>query len=135
MDHIKPIKSLVDPKHHQTNETLEEARNRLLQESLLPADSYVNGVYWADLPSKEMSAFVHSQNNRETMRELRIVGNMVKADPLSPISAYFSRYVATGMGLLVEGFVLFSIGNLAPLFAAVWPSCWGKSHTSCSLSK
>lgn len=28
------------------------------------------------------------------------------------------------MGLFTEGSTLFSIGNLKPLFQAVWPACW-----------
>lgn len=43
---------------------------------------------------------------------------MFKADPLEPIRAYFRKYVLTGMGLFVEGFTLFSIGNLSSLFQA-----------------
>ena len=27
--------------------------------------------------------------------------------------------------------MLFSIGNLTPLFSAVWPSCWSK-YTTCN---
>jgi hypothetical protein len=32
--------------------------------------------------------------------------------------------------LLLEGYVLFSIGNLEPLFSNVWGACW-HSHTVC----
>jgi len=32
---------------------------------------------------------------------------------------------------IFDSFVLFSIGNLEPLFSAVWPTCW-KSHTVCN---
>lgn len=56
---------------------------------------------------------------------------MAKADPLSPLSAYFKRYVMNGMGLFVEGYVLFSIGNLSSLFSSAWPSCW-KTHAVCN---
>lgn len=41
---------------------------------------------------------------------------MFKADPLSPFTHYMSTYFLSGMGLFVEGFTLFSIGNLTPLF-------------------
>jgi hypothetical protein len=43
---------------------------------------------------------------------------MFKANPFSPFRAYWNRYVLTGMGLFVEGFTLFSIGNLSSLFQA-----------------
>lgn len=55
---------------------------------------------------------------------------MFKKDPLSPISAYFRNYVVTGLGLFVEGYVLFSVGNLTPLFRAIWPACW-KTYETC----
>lgn len=78
-------------------ESLSESRDRLLHDSLLPEDSYHNGMYWADLPSKEQSAWVHGQNWKEVKREFKHVGKMTKEDPLSPVHAYFSRYVTTGM--------------------------------------
>jgi hypothetical protein len=31
---------------------------------------------------------------------------MFKKDPLSPINAYFSRYVITGMGMFTEGYTI-----------------------------
>jgi hypothetical protein len=52
-------------------------------------------------------------------------------DPLSPTREYFSRYVVPGMGMFTEGSTLFSIGNLKPLFAAVWPTCWS-THEICN---
>jgi hypothetical protein len=73
------------------------SKHDLLNKALLPEDSYLDGVYWADLPSRERSAWVNSQVSKETIRELRVVGRMVKEDPLSPISVYFSKYVTTGM--------------------------------------
>jgi len=47
-------------------------------------------------------------------------------DPLSPLWAYLSVYAVTGLGLFVEGYTLFSVGNLTPLYSAVWPECWKK---------
>lgn len=32
---------------------------------------------------------------------------MFKKDPLSPLTAYFKRYVVTGMGMFTEGYVIF----------------------------
>lgn len=76
----------------------------LLDTALFPEDSYHNGVYWSDLPKKERHAWINRQSNAEAKRELKAIGSMAKADPLSPIGAYFSRYVANGMGLFVEGY-------------------------------
>ncbi|KAF8326873.1 major facilitator superfamily domain-containing protein [Cantharellus anzutake] len=53
-------------------------------------------------------------------------------DPLEPWRQYSNKFIITGMGLFVEGFTLFSIGNLTPLFAAVWPKCWGSKPTQCT---
>ncbi|PWN50905.1 MFS general substrate transporter [Violaceomyces palustris] len=88
---------------------------------LYPEDSYT---------SDKKTAFVNRQSNAEAIRELKVIGGMFKKDPLSPISAYFSKYVITGLGLFVEGFTLFSVGNLTPLFKAVWPECW-KNYEVC----
>jgi len=105
----------------------------LLNEDLFPQDSYSGSVYWADLPLRERITWVNHQSNTETLRELRVLGAAFKRDPLQPIRDYFSRYVVTGMGLFVEGYTLFSVGNLTSLFQAVWPSCW-KTYTSCTFN-
>ncbi|KAK3938050.1 major facilitator superfamily domain-containing protein [Diplogelasinospora grovesii] len=98
-----------------------------------PDDSYTpEGVYWADLPLRERFGFVNKVQNEEAMRELRAIGRMAKNDPLSPLAWYFRNAVLPGAGLGLEGYVLFSIGNLGPLFAATWPTCWGKNPTECS---
>ncbi|PWN25210.1 MFS general substrate transporter [Jaminaea rosea] len=108
-------------------------KSTALNDLIYPADSYTQGdhVYWGDLPLGRRLAWTGKQSNEEAARELAHVGRMFKRDPLSPISAYFSNYVVTGMGLFVEGYVLFSVGNLTPLFKAVWPECW-KNHQVCS---
>ncbi|KAH6630726.1 major facilitator superfamily domain-containing protein [Chaetomium sp. MPI-SDFR-AT-0129] len=98
-----------------------------------PDDLYTaDGVYWADLPLGKRIAFVNKVQNEEAKRELSAIGSMIKADPLSPISWYFRNAVLPGAGLGLEGYVLFSIGNLQPLFASAWPECWGKHPTECS---
>lgn len=98
-----------------------------------PDDCYTaDGVYWADLPLGKRIAFINKVQNEEARRELSTIGSMMKADPLSPISWYFRNAVLPGAGLGLEGYVLFSIGNLEPLFKSAWPSCWGKNPTECS---
>ncbi|KAI1780069.1 MFS general substrate transporter [Hypoxylon cercidicola] len=57
---------------------------------------------------------------------------MFKNDPLSPVAWYFRNAILPGAGLGLEGYVLFSIGNLEPLFGSVWSTCWGKHPTECS---
>ncbi|PHH56018.1 putative inorganic phosphate transporter C23D3.12 [Ceratocystis fimbriata CBS 114723] len=94
-----------------------------------PDDSYTtDGVYWADLPLGQRVRFVTSVDAAEAAAELRSLGQMIKKDPLSPFSWYFDNAILPGAGLGLEGYVLFSIGNLAPLFKAVWPYCWGHSQ-------
>ena len=93
---------------------------------LKPDDSYdANGVYWADLPFAQRIKFVTSVDAKEASKELGAIGRMMKKDPLSPIGFYFRNMVLPGAGLGLEGYVLFSIGNLSPMFAAGWPTCWG----------
>ncbi len=97
-----------------------------------PDDCYTpEGVYWADLPLKQRVAFVNKVQNDEAKKELKAMGAMIKADPLSPLTWYFRNAVLPGAGLGLEGYVLFSIGNLEPLFRAAWPTCWGPNPTDC----
>ena len=93
---------------------------------LKPDDMYdANGVYWADLPLMQRIKFVMREDSKESRREAGNVWAMIKADPLSPVGFYFRNMVLPGAGLGLEGYVLFSIGNLKPLFAAGFPTCWG----------
>ncbi|KAH0534006.1 hypothetical protein FGG08_007391 [Glutinoglossum americanum] len=90
-----------------------------------PDDSYdANGTYWADLSLPHRVAFVARADGHEAVKELRQIGRMMKKDPLSPVSFYVKNYIIPGMGLGLEGYVLFSIGNLTPLFQKIWPACW-----------
>jgi len=105
-------------------------------EALYPPDSYTTNsthkrAYWADLSFWNKLCWVNRQVYQETRRELRQQWRMFKKDPLSPVSAHISAYVITGLGLFVEGYTLFSIGNLSSLFKAVWPHCW-KTYEVCS---
>jgi hypothetical protein len=71
---------------------------------LLPDDSYnEDGVYWADMPIGKRIAFVNKVDSAEAKKELKSIGSMMKADPLSPVSYYFRNMVIPGMGLLLEG--------------------------------
>jgi MFS family permease len=93
---------------------------------LKPDDSYTrDGVYWADLPITERIGFVAGVDAAETRRELSGIWAMMKKDPLSPVGYYLRNMVLPGAGLGLEGYVLFSIGNLKPLFSAAFPHCWG----------
>ena len=98
-----------------------------------PDDSYTpDGRYWADLPFWERLKFVRSVDNAEARKELGSIWAMMKKDPLAPVGWYMRNAVLPGAGLGLEGYVLFSIGNLEPLFAKAWPSCWGKNPTECT---
>lgn len=119
---------LANP-HFDMNEDEARVFSRLLK----PDDSYdENGVYWADLGWAKRAKFVGKTDMAETKREFGNFLQMVKKDPLSPISFYFRNMVLPGAGLGLEGYVLFSIGNLKPLFKAGFPSCWGSTGTACS---
>ncbi|KAL4983281.1 major facilitator superfamily domain-containing protein [Aspergillus falconensis] len=94
-----------------------------------PDDSYTaDGTYWADLSLFKKIKFVGSYDAGEAKRELGDIWKMFKADPLSPMSYYFQNMVLPGAGLGLEGYVLFSIGNLKPLFQAAFASCWSSSY-------
>jgi len=98
-----------------------------------PDDSYTkDGTYWADLPLRQRVGFVNKVNNAESKAELQSIWAMFKQDPLSPVSWYFRNAVLPGAGLGLEGYVLFSIGNIEPLFESAFPTCWGKATTVCS---
>ncbi|GAA5995758.1 uncharacterized protein JCM10292_004728 [Rhodotorula paludigena] len=106
--------------------------DNLLKEALYPDDSYTaDGTYWADLPRRERYAFISKQQGAEAKREFAWIWQMFKQDPMQPFRTYWRKYVLTGMGLFVEGYVLFSIGNLSALFKSAWPTCWG-SYTDCN---
>ncbi|KAF4980952.1 hypothetical protein FZEAL_3147 [Fusarium zealandicum] len=106
---------------------------RIFSHVTRPDDSYnEDGVYWADLPWAKRARFVSKVDNGAARQEASAAWSMFKEDPLSPLSWYFRHAVIPGAGLGLEGYVLFSIGNLEPLFKAVWPECWGKGHEVCS---
>lgn len=96
---------------------------------LKPDDSFdENGVYWADLPIVKRIKFVSKVNRTETRREFGAFWQMFKNDPLSPVGFYFRNMVLPGAGLGLEGYVLFSIGNVKPLFQKAFPACWSKTQ-------
>jgi hypothetical protein len=85
---------------------MQNAEASVFRSLLLPDDSYdENGVYWADMPLMKKIAFVNKVNNAEAASELRAIGRMIKADPLSPIGYYVRNMIIPGMGLLLEGYV------------------------------
>lgn len=103
----------------------------LLDDELHPDDAFHNGVYWADLPSKQRAAWVNHQYREEAMREFRLVWASCKDDPFQPFKDYFHNYVVTGLGFFTEGYTLFSVGNILILFESVWNSCF-KTYKVCN---
>ncbi|PGG96834.1 hypothetical protein AJ79_09440 [Helicocarpus griseus UAMH5409] len=90
-----------------------------------PDDCYTpDGVYWADLPLLKKIRFVTKYDAGEATREFMGFWEMFKKDPLAPIGYYFRNMVLPGAGLGLEGYVLFSIGNIKPLFQKSFPECW-----------
>ena len=103
----------------------------VLHDELFPEDSYTGNTYWADLPPRQRLAWVNSQALSEARRELGDFIVEFTHHPLRPFGRYFRRYIVTGLGLFVEGYSLFSVGNLTALFQEVWPQCW-KSFVVCN---
>jgi len=125
----RPDESVVRDFEEMTTEEV-GAFNQLI----LPDDIYTpEGVYWADLPIGQRIKFVTNVDGQEARKELRSIWEMTKRDPLSPVSYYFKNMVLPGAGLGLEGYVLFSIGNVTPLLAAAFPDCW-KTNKICDLN-
>jgi len=130
-----------DPERFREDDELEQQAFRQpnqmesdqFRELLCPADIYTqDGTYWADLPMVKRMKFNYGVEKKEAGRELSIIGQMFKKDPLSPVGWYWRNCILPGAGLLLEGYVLFSVGNIKSLFADVWPECWGEDHTACN---
>lgn len=117
------------PRGHYATDQEKEIFRYLTQ----PDDSYTSeGIYWADLPLSKRFSFVSKTDRAESKAEAESIWLMFKKDPLSPVAWYFRHAVLPGAGLGLEGYVLFSIGNLEPLFRAAWPTCWGHEATECA---
>ncbi|CAF9921385.1 MAG: hypothetical protein HETSPECPRED_004516 [Heterodermia speciosa] len=118
---------------HNPIHTMTANERQIFDYLIKPDDIYdSNGVYWADLPLAQRVKFVLGVDSRETKRESSNVWAMFKADPLSPVAYYFKNMVLPGAGLGLEGYVLFSIGNVKPLFEKAFKSCWGSGSTICN---
>lgn len=102
----------------------------LLNDALYPKDSYDEKIYWADMPFKDMRLFNSAQYKVEVRREWEEVKEMARQTWLGPITYYMRNYAISGVGFLTEGYVLFSIGNILPLFKSTYPECW-KTYSIC----
>lgn len=115
---------------HNPLEDMDTHERGAFDELIRPDDSYTkDGTYWADLPLGQKIKFVGSYDAAEARRELASIWEMIKVDPLSPVSYYFRNMVLPGAGLGLEGYVLFSIGNIKPLFEKTFPDCWDTATT------
>ncbi|KAI1844388.1 hypothetical protein JX265_010181 [Neoarthrinium moseri] len=118
--------------HYPTVPPATDYEKEIFKHITQPDDSYTSeGVYWADLPFWKRWSFVSAVDRAESKTEMSNIWAMVKNDPLSPLGWYWRNAILPGAGLGLEGYVLFSIGNLEPLFKSVWPECWGHA-TVCS---
>ena len=71
---------------------------------ILPEDSYNSeGQYWADMNIFKRFKFTSAVDSKEAGKELRTIGRMTRADPLSPVGFYLKNMVLPGAGLLLEG--------------------------------
>lgn len=87
-------------------EEMEIHEKAAFDEIIRPADSYTpDGRYWADLPIGERVGFCTKQDREEIKKESAWLWDMIKTDPLSPISYYFRNFVLPGAGLGLEGYV------------------------------
>lgn len=102
----------------------------LLDDALYPEDTYDEKVYWADLPGKQKWLFNRFQYKTEVRREVEEIKEMARQTWLGPITYYMRNYAISGVGFLTEGYVLFSIGNILPLFKSTYPECW-KQYSIC----
>ncbi|BCR88015.1 putative MFS phosphate transporter [Aspergillus chevalieri] len=117
---------------HQPLEDMDINEKGAFDALIRPDDCYTpEGTYWADLPLLQKIRFVGSYDAKESKRELGNIWQMFKNDPLSPMSYYFRNMVLPGAGLGLEGYVLFSIGNIKPLFESVFSNCWD-THEVCN---
>lgn len=116
-----------DPIHSMT-----ENERQIFDYLIKPDDSFnADGVYWADLPLTKRVGFATAYDAKEGRRELGNIWAMFKRDPLEPFRYYIRNMVIPGAGLGLEGYVLFSIGNLTPLFQDAFKNCW-KSAKTCN---
>ncbi|KAK4695500.1 hypothetical protein P7C71_g2260, partial [Lecanoromycetidae sp. Uapishka_2] len=119
---------------HDPIHTMTENERQIFDYLIKPDDSYdANGVYWADLPLPKRIKFVTTYDAGEARREFGATWAMAKRDPLEPIRYYMRNMVIPGAGLGLEGYVLFSIGNIKPLFQAAFKACWS-TNKICNLT-
>ncbi|KAK5947812.1 hypothetical protein OHC33_011153 [Knufia fluminis] len=102
----------------------------LLKDTLYPSDAYKGRTYWADLPVKEQVKWTGHQYHTEAGREAGVVWQLFKENPLKPLITYMKNYAVSGIGFFAEGYVLFSVGNIMPLFKSLYPECWA-DHIVC----
>ncbi|KAF2750607.1 putative MFS phosphate transporter [Sporormia fimetaria CBS 119925] len=117
----------IDIQHAMT-----ENESDVFEQLLKPTDIYdKDGTYWADLPLADRIKFVGRVDVEEIRTEASSFWSMFRKNPLSPVAWYFRNMVVPGAGLLLEGYVLFSIGNIRPLLQDVFPRCW-KTFETCN---
>ncbi|KAL8933184.1 MAG: hypothetical protein Q9216_006483, partial [Gyalolechia sp. 2 TL-2023] len=136
------------PETHSPVHRMTQNEKQIFDYLLKPDDSYNEaGVYWGDMPLAQQVKYVMKGDSKESKRELSNIWAMFKKDPFSPFAYYFKNMVLPGAGLGLEGYVvsrdgmhlvdffryvLFSIGNLKPLFESTFTDCWKKPHRICN---
>ncbi|KAG9245951.1 major facilitator superfamily domain-containing protein [Calycina marina] len=110
----------------------DHSEDDILSSVLYPSDSYTpEHVYWADLPFSQKVKFVTKVDREENGKEWAATKALFSKQKMGPVKWYFKNAIVPGAGLGLEGFVLFSIGNLTTLFGDVWKRCW-TSYEVCS---
>lgn len=84
------------------------ADEAVFNEFLYPDDIFTaEHVYWADLKLADKISFITRTEGADAKKEIKAILAMMKKDPLSPVSWYFSNAVLPGAGLGLEGYVNF----------------------------
>lgn len=82
------------------------ADEAVFNEFLYPDDIFTaEHVYWADLKLTDKISFITRTEGADAKKEVKAILAMMKKDPLSPVSWYFSNAVLPGAGLGLEGYV------------------------------
>lgn len=68
---------------------------------------------------------------QELARDASTIWRMFKRDPLSPVRSYVHNFAMPGVGLFLEGYVIFSISNNSTLFKQSYRACWN-DFTECN---
>ncbi|CAL8460494.1 g23 [Coccomyxa elongata] len=53
------------------------------------------------------------------------------SNPIARFFQFLASFLIPGLGMTCEAYVIFSVGNLKPIFQQAYPKCWGKGAKDC----